>query len=132
MKWRKAPPELVSFLDDAASNVEGSQKRMMFGFPAYFVNGNMFMAAHQEDLILRLAQVDREASLASGDGFTRFEPMAGRTMKEYVVVPKTVYDDRTRFDTLLQKCTEYVRGLPTKQDTRGRRRSKEEDRREHE
>ena len=82
---------------------------MMFGFPAYLINGNMFMAAHQENLILRLRHTDREAFLSSGDGFTRFEPTTGRVMKEYVVVPKRVYGDRTRFHALLGKSTEYVR-----------------------
>ena len=114
MHWSKAPAELVSFLEEAARDVDGSQKRMMFGFPAYFINGNMFMAAHQENLILRLRHTDQEALLSSDDGFARFEPMAGRVMKEYVVVPKRVYVDRTRFHTLLGKSTECVRGLPAK------------------
>jgi len=114
MKWSKAPLELVTFLEEAALDVAGCQKHTMFGFPAYFLNGNMFMAAHRDNLILRLGPADHEAFLVSDDGFSRFEPMAGRVMKEYVVVPEAVYMDKTRFDTLLKKSTDYVRGLPAK------------------
>ena len=120
MKWRKAPSELVSFLEEAARGVEGSEKRIMFGFPCYFINGNMFLAAHQDSLILRLAQADRSASLSSGEGFAQFEPMPGRLMKEYVAVPEAVYRDRTAFGALLAKSSTYVRGLPAK-EPRGRR-----------
>ena len=126
MEWRKAPQELVSFLDEVARNVEGSKKRMMFGFPAHFVNGNMFLAAHQESLVLRLGQADRDALLSSGEGFAQFEPMPGRVMKEYVVVSGDIYGNRTRFDALLAKSSRYVRGLPTK-EPHGKRQAHKED-----
>jgi TfoX/Sxy family transcriptional regulator of competence genes len=114
MKWRKAPQELVSLLDEAARSVEGSEKRMMFGFPAYFINGNMFLAAHQESLILRLDSTDREALLSSHEGFAQFEPMPGRRMKEYLIVPESIYRDGIRFSALLSKSSAYAHGLPVK------------------
>lgn len=118
MQWRKAPPELISFLDEAAGSVERCEKRIMFGFPAYFINGNMFVAAHQESLVLRLNRADRDATLASDEGFAEFEPMPGRVMKEYLAIPEVVYRDKARFDPLLAKSAEYVRGLPTKKSAR--------------
>ena len=115
MTWRKAPQELVSFLEEASRNVEGSEKRMMVGFPAYFINGNMFLAAHQANLVLRLGEGDRDVLLSSGEAFARFEPMPGRVMREYLAVPEEIYKDRTRFDTLLDRSSAYVRGLPAKE-----------------
>jgi len=122
MRWSKAPLELVSFLDETARGVEGSQKRIMFGFPSYFINGNMYMAAHKEQMVLRLGPSDLENLLASGGGFSRFEPMVGRVMKEYIIVPESVYADEAQLDLLLEKSTQYVRGLPAKQATRAERR----------
>ena len=37
-----------------------AEKRQMFGFPAYFVNGNMFTGVFEDVIILRLADPDRE------------------------------------------------------------------------
>jgi hypothetical protein len=47
MKWRKAPHELKATLDLAIKGI-GSEKRMMFGFPAYFINTNMFIGLFAE------------------------------------------------------------------------------------
>jgi TfoX/Sxy family transcriptional regulator of competence genes len=121
MQWRKAPLELFSFLDEAAGRVEGCEKRIMFGFPAYFITGNMFLAAHQESLVLRLGQAERDAALASGEGFAEFEPMPGRVMKEYLAIPRAIYKEKARLDPLLAKSAGYVRGLPAKKAARGKR-----------
>jgi len=65
----------------------------MFGYPTCVLRGNMFMGLHEDRLILRLAESDR-AELTDHHGATAFEPMPGRPMKEYVVVPPAlVYDD---------------------------------------
>jgi hypothetical protein len=53
----------------------------------------MFMGLHEDSLILRLKEADRAEFLGRYDAGL-FEPMPGRLMKEYVVVPPTlVYDD---------------------------------------
>ena len=41
MKWEKCSTELSDILA-AAMTMVPAQKRMMFGCPAYFYNGNMF------------------------------------------------------------------------------------------
>ncbi|MCX7039645.1 MAG: hypothetical protein NT005_11015 [Spirochaetes bacterium] len=47
MKWRKAPEDLKTTLDLAMQGI-GAEKRMMFGFPAYFINTNMFVGLFAE------------------------------------------------------------------------------------
>jgi len=47
--------------------------RQMFGYPAGFVNGNMFMGLHQENLVLRLPDGPR-AELLGMEGAATFEP----------------------------------------------------------
>ena len=63
------------------------QVRPMFGNVAGFVNGNMFMGLFGNDLFVRLSESDR-AMLLQEEGAIVMEPMTGRPMKEYVVMPK--------------------------------------------
>ena len=83
--WTKSPPELVEVFE-AVFPGPPAVARQMFGYPAGFVNGNMFMGLHQDNLVLRLPDGPR-AELLATEGAATFEPMAGRPMKEYVTVP---------------------------------------------
>jgi len=87
MKFEKADPQIVSLFDDIAPGTErGVEKRKMFGYPCRFLNGNMFMGVHNNNIFLRLSEKDRTDFVRMGG--RAFEPMPGRIMKEYVVVPK--------------------------------------------
>lgn len=59
--------------------------RPMFGNLAAFVNGNMFAGLFGDDLFVRVGEADRAALLAKGG--KDFEPMAGRPMTGYTVLP---------------------------------------------
>jgi hypothetical protein len=59
MAWKKSPEESLTFLSETLKDVE-CQSKQMFGYPVYFMNNNMFIGAHQDDLFLRLASEDRE------------------------------------------------------------------------
>jgi TfoX/Sxy family transcriptional regulator of competence genes len=61
--------------------------RPMFGNLAAFVNGNMFAGLFGNDLFVRLPEDVRADLITQGIG-TPFEPMPGRPMREYVVLPK--------------------------------------------
>lgn len=113
MEWRKSPEELVEFLHARMTGVE-ADGRKMFGYPCYFVNGNMFIGLHQENLILRLSLEDQKTAGTKFKGLAPFEPMPGRFMKEYVVVPKSIYTDKKTFDELLKISFGYMLTLPIK------------------
>jgi TfoX/Sxy family transcriptional regulator of competence genes len=84
----------------------------MFGNLAGFVNGNMFAGLFGEDLFVRLP--DDEAAAVRHDGGRDFEPMAGRAMKGYVLVP---HDWRARPDAiapLVERAMELTRQIPAK------------------
>ena len=66
-------------------------KRMMFGSPVYTVNNNMFAGAHQSSLFVRLSEHDRQDLRARHPDARPFEPMEGRVMKEYMLLPMDVY-----------------------------------------
>jgi hypothetical protein len=113
MKWRKSPEELVEFLHERMKG-RGAEGRKMFGYPCYFVNGNMTIGLFQEDLFLRISVDEQERVSTRHKDFRSFEPLPGRAMKEYLVVPKEVYTDKKAFDELLDLSIGYALTLPVK------------------
>src|SRR5437870_13475110 len=93
MKFQKANVEMVSFFDAIAPAAgAGIEKRKLCGYPCRFVNGNLFMGLHNNNMILRLPQSDRADFVKLG--VIPFEPMPARIMKEYVLVPKEMIRSR--------------------------------------
>ncbi len=114
MEWKKAPEELVEFITNKMKGVK-CDYRKMFGYPAYFVNGNMFAGIFGDKLFLRLSVADITEITKSYKDVTTFEPMRGRPVKGYVFIPKAVYSDDAVFDKWLKKSIKYVTALPPKQ-----------------
>ena len=113
MKWEKCSSELSDIISVAMAVVP-AQKRMMFGCPAYFVNGNMFAGVHQSNIILRLCESDRELISRQFDEARVFEPFPGRLMKEYIAVPSAVYDRPEIFAEWIGKALTNASALPNK------------------
>lgn len=111
-KWRKSPPALIAAFD-AAFPGPPAERRQMFGYPAGFVSGHMFTGLFQEDWFVRLGEPDRFALLEM-EGARPFEPMSGRPMKDYVVLPPEVVGDRKSLATWLGKALKHAAGLPPK------------------
>jgi TfoX N-terminal domain len=111
-KFEKSPPELVTRFDELAELVPEATRRPMFGYPSCVLNGNMFMSLFQDDLVLRLGPGDRE-TLISKHGGTPFEPMPGRQMKDYVVVPPAMVSTK-RVEPWVERSIEFARSLPPK------------------
>jgi TfoX/Sxy family transcriptional regulator of competence genes len=112
MKWRKPSEELTRIFAEVTPGPPATPRKM-FGFPAAFVNGNMFMGLHQEDMVLRLPE-DARTELLKTSGARIFEPMPGRPMREYVVVPPALLKDRGKLTAWARKALEYGSSLPPK------------------
>jgi len=112
-KWRPSPPELVKFFEKALKPFSEIQTRKMFGYPVAFIKGHMFAGLHQDNMILRLSGDDRTGFLQQ-DGAKIFEPMPGRLMREYVVVPASMLRSAKPLDVWLKKAWTYARSLPPK------------------
>jgi TfoX/Sxy family transcriptional regulator of competence genes len=112
-EWKKAPAELVDFITEKMKDKNCDYKKM-FGYPAYFFNGNMFVGVHGDKLFLRLSDEDIADIMKKRKDVGAFEPMPGRAMKGYVVLPKTVYSDDKLFAEWLDKAINYVSTLPPK------------------
>lgn len=113
MTWKKPSEELDLFLKKRLKNVE-CQSRKMFGCPSYFVKGNMFIGALGKDIFTRLSPQDIEDTLKRFPKAKRFEPIPGRVMKQYVILPQSIYNKKNIFSKLLRKSISYVRSLPPK------------------
>ena len=112
MAWKKSPPELVALIERVRPPQEGGvQHHQMFGYPCCFVNDNLFMGLHQENLMLRLSEADREAFLRL-PGAREFEPMPGRPMREYVTVPGGMLNDGPGLRLWIQRSLTYASSLP--------------------
>jgi TfoX/Sxy family transcriptional regulator of competence genes len=87
--------------------------RPMFGQLSAFVNGNMFMGIFGEDVLVRLPEDDREKVLRAGGRV--FEPMPGRPMREYVVLPEAWRDSPKRVREWVARSLDHADELPPKQ-----------------
>jgi TfoX/Sxy family transcriptional regulator of competence genes len=113
MEWKKAPEDLVQFIAKKMKDIE-CDYRKMFGYPAYFINGNMFAGVFGDKIFIRLSDSDIEKIRREPRDISPFEPMKGRPMKEYVFLPKSEYSDDAFFDEWLKKSVLYVSSLPPK------------------
>lgn len=113
MKWKKAPDALVARFRQLAPSEPGVEQRSMFGYPSCFANGNMFAGLFQDRMVLRLGETDRAVFLALPDA-SQFEPMKGRPMREYVVVPPDLVDDDGGIRPWLARSLAYAASLPKK------------------
>jgi TfoX/Sxy family transcriptional regulator of competence genes len=113
MKWRRSPETLVQRFSEIVPLDPRVERRKMFGYPAAFVAGNLFMGLHQEALILRLSDDDRESFLKI-EGASVFEPMPGRPMREYVVVPSRMVDRETSLAGWIRRSLNHAAAIPSK------------------
>ena len=112
--WRKAPPSMVELFDEVLPQAPQVERRKMFGYPAGFANGHMFMGLFQEHMVLRLDTTDREAFLALPEA-EQFEPMPGRPMREYVMATPTMLEDTDELRPWIQRSLGFVLSLPPKE-----------------
>jgi TfoX/Sxy family transcriptional regulator of competence genes len=87
--------------------------RPMFGQLSAFVNGNMFMGIFGDDVLVRLPESDRAEVIESGG--RPFEPMAGRPMREYVVLPDAWLEEPDRVREWAARSLDHAEELPPKQ-----------------
>src|SRR2546425_1046697 len=95
-----------------AKSVMGLTKpQPMLGYPALFLNGNMFAGTYQDKIIVRLGE---ERTIAGAKTANTFEPMPGRPMKEYVVVPDAVTTNPAKLRAWVDQAYVYAKKLPAK------------------
>src|SRR6476469_7411286 len=90
--FSKSPEELKVAFASALDGFPDAERRQMFGYPAAFVNGNMWTGLFQASWIVRLPP-DARDELFRLDGAKPFEPMPGRPMTGFYALPDAVVAD---------------------------------------
>ncbi|WP_455369938.1 TfoX/Sxy family protein [[Eubacterium] cellulosolvens] len=117
MKWEKSSQKLTEIFESLIPKSSKIEYRKMFGYPCCFINGNMFMGLHQENIFLRLSEKDKKNFLNLNNAF-QFEPMPGRVMKEYVIVPSSLLKSKSSLKKWISKSLTYAKQLPAKKKKR--------------
>ena len=112
-KWKPAPGGGVAAFEAATSGLPGAEPRKMFGYSCVFAKGNMFAGLHEGGMVLRLPDEQR-AEFLRLKGAEQFEPMPGRVMLEYVIVPKVLLNAPDQLRVWVEKSLAYVLSLPAK------------------
>jgi TfoX/Sxy family transcriptional regulator of competence genes len=85
----------------------------MFGNISAFVNGNMFAGLFGNDIFVRLSNENRQ-ELLTENGTSYLEPMEGKPMKEYVVIPKAWRNNPETIRLWLSRSLDSASRLPPK------------------
>ena len=116
MKSTRAPAALAQQFDAALPADLAVGRRLTFGYPSAVVHGHMFAGLHQDHMILRLPD-DLLAEFSGREGAVPFEPMPGRPMRGFAVVPPAVLADPVRLRTWTERAFLSAAALPPKQPT---------------
>lgn len=113
MPWEKSPAELIERFHAALPEDPRVQRRQMFGYPAAFVGGNHFAGTFQASIVVRLDEAGYRELLAL-PGAAPFEPMPGRSMRGYAVLPEAVEADPTALSAWLERSFIHAAAMPAK------------------
>ncbi len=96
--------------ENALKDFPMAQQRKMFGFPAAFINGNMFTSLFNDKMIVRLSPTDATKLPHS----KQFEPMPGRQMTGRFVLPPQILNSPKELKVWMVKAFAYAKVLPAK------------------
>lgn len=113
MKIPKPDQASVDLFKSLVPNDPKVTIRPMFGNVSAFVNGNMFFGLFGNDMFVRLSRED-QAELIEKKGASNLEPMKGRPMKDYVVMPRAWKEKPETIRTWVDRSLAWSSKLPPK------------------
>jgi hypothetical protein len=113
MEMPKADTETVRLFASLVPPDPGVVVKKVFGHPAAFAHGNMFFGVFGSQIWVRLPENDR-TDLLKIQGARPFEPMPGRPMREYVVLPETVLATPVVASRWVGRALHHGNSLPSK------------------
>ena len=113
---RKPTPDALVSFDSAFPTDVRAVRKQMFGMPAGFVNGNMFMGVWDDGVLLRLDD-DTLSRVRGLPGIGSFAPMEGRTWKDYALVSAGRWGDARELVEWARKALEHTAKMPAKSAT---------------
>jgi hypothetical protein len=113
MAWQKPTPEMIATFEDILPSDRRVERKKIFGCPTGFVNGNMFAGLHENRVVLRLSDEGRQR-LTKTHRVKAFEPLPGRVMKGWIVVPSGIVAERKSLKDLAGEAFAHTASLPPK------------------
>lgn len=115
--FTKSPPALVERFAAVLDGHPDAERRKMFGYPAAFVGGNMATGLFADSWIVRLPEAEIQAAKADGAG--PFEPVPGKPMKAFVVIPPGDVADDEAIRRWVERGLAHARSMPPKKEWPG-------------
>ncbi|MDP9181303.1 MAG: TfoX/Sxy family protein [Actinomycetota bacterium] len=113
MPMEKPSAALVARYEELAEVVPQADRKLVFGSPCCLAGGNMFFGVHAVGIFVKLPPEQGQELLS--DGGAPFEPMPGRAMGGFYVLPDGEVADWVR------RSYDYVRSLPAKEPKKAAR-----------
>ena len=113
MQMPKSPPELVARFDDVAADFPEATRRITFGYPCLYVGGNMVTGLFGSSWHVRVSKEDTEQLLRQ-PGAAPFEPMPGRPMTGFTLLPEDIVDDDAAVRDWVRRAIAHVSTMPVK------------------
>jgi TfoX/Sxy family transcriptional regulator of competence genes len=110
--FSKPPAALADRFARVLTDRPAASPRKMFGNPAAFVNGNLATGLHAGGWFVRVSEVDAAELTAAGG--RPFEPMPGRPMRGYTMLPSNMAEDPAVAGAWVDRAIRHVAGLPSK------------------
>ena len=111
-RFSKSPPELVARFAAIMGGYPDAVQKKMFGYPAAFVGGNMATGLFADRWVVRLRADEIDSAKAAGAG--PFEPMPGKPMKAFVVIPAGDVDDDLAIRGWVERGLALAAAMPAK------------------
>ena len=110
----KPDPGLVERVDAILSTYP-ARRRPMFGTTSWFLESNeqMFAGVWGDGLTARVG-AEEALRLARSGEVEAFDPMGGRPMKEYVLVPADRIEEDADLEAWVGRAARFADGLPPK------------------
>ena len=109
----KSPPELIERFDTVAADFPEATRRLTFGYPCLYVGGNMVSGLFESRWHVKLGPEERR-ELEEIPGSAPFEPMPGRPMTGFTLLPTSIVDDDEAIRQWVRRAIAYGATLPPK------------------
>jgi TfoX/Sxy family transcriptional regulator of competence genes len=110
--FSKSPPDLIEKFAAVMERYPDAVRRKMFGYPAAFVGGNMATGLFADQWVVRLP--DDQIQPAKAAGAAPFEPMPGKAMKAFVVIPAADVADDEALRGWVERGLAHAASMPAK------------------
>ncbi len=93
-------------------------QRQVFEGPCYFANDALCCGVHDDRIFIRLPEEERVRLLAEWPETKQFEPLPGRVMREYLVIPPSLAGAPDELREWLTRSEVYAASLPPREKKR--------------